>query len=86
MKVAWFKQLVIWLCIDPFLWLLRTIEQQENSKDHQTSSASAKISKGQGYQGFLRKKAGSSFGKKGQFCVVQGKTWKNGQISLLLGQ
>jgi hypothetical protein len=30
-------------------------------------SASARISKGQGYQGFLRKRAGSSFGKKGQF-------------------
>jgi hypothetical protein len=27
-------------------------------------SASARISKGQEYQGFLRKRAGSSFGKK----------------------
>jgi hypothetical protein len=31
-------------------------------------SASARISKGQGYQGFLRKRPGSSFGKKGQFA------------------
>jgi hypothetical protein len=34
--------------------------------------ASARISKGQGYQGFLRKRAGSSFGKK--MC----RTRKNG--------
>jgi hypothetical protein len=27
-------------------------------------SASARISKGQGYQGFLRKRAGSNFGHK----------------------
>jgi hypothetical protein len=31
-------------------------------------SASARISKGQGYRGFLRKRAGSSFGQKGQFA------------------
>jgi hypothetical protein len=41
-------------------------------------SASARISKGQGYQGFLRKRAGSSLGQKMAICVVQG-------ISLLLG-
>jgi hypothetical protein len=36
--------------------------------------ASARISKGQGYRGFLRKRAGSSFGQKRAICVVQGKT------------
>jgi hypothetical protein len=37
-------------------------------------SASARISKGQGFQGFLRKRAGSSFGPKWSIYVVQGKT------------
>jgi hypothetical protein len=37
-------------------------------------SASARISKGQGYQVFLRKRSGSSFGQKRAICVVQGKT------------
>jgi hypothetical protein len=50
-----------------------------------TFSASARISKGQGYQGFLRKRAGSSFGQKRAIRVVQGKTWKMDRISLLLG-
>jgi hypothetical protein len=45
-------------------------------------SASARISKGQGYPGFLRKRAGSSFGQKRALCIVQGKT---DRISLLLG-
>jgi hypothetical protein len=45
-------------------------------------SASSRISKGQGYQSFLRKRAGSSFGPKGAICVVQGKM---GRISQLLG-
>jgi hypothetical protein len=36
-------------------------------------SASARISKGQGYQGFSRKRAGSRFGQKRAICVVQGK-------------
>jgi hypothetical protein len=35
---------------------------------------SSRISKGQGYQGFLRKRAGSSFGQKRAICVEQGKT------------
>jgi hypothetical protein len=48
-------------------------------------SASSRISKGQGYQGFLRKRAGSSFGQKRATCIVQGKTWKIDRISLLLG-
>jgi hypothetical protein len=39
---------------------------------HFIISASARISKGQGYQGFLRKRAGSSFGQKRAICVVQG--------------
>jgi hypothetical protein len=39
-------------------------------------SASAKISKGQGYQGFLRKRAGSSFGQKGQFASYKEKVKK----------
>jgi hypothetical protein len=46
------------------------------------SSASARISKGQGYQGFVRKRAWSSFGQKWAICVVQGKT---DRISLLSG-
>jgi hypothetical protein len=37
-------------------------------------SVSSRISKGQGYQGFLRKRAGSSFGQKGAICIAQGKT------------
>jgi hypothetical protein len=41
-----------------------------------SSSASARISKGQGYQGFLRKRAGSSFGKKGQFALYKEKLEK----------
>jgi hypothetical protein len=36
-------------------------------------SASARISKGQGYKVFLRKRAGSSFCQKWAICVVQGK-------------
>jgi hypothetical protein len=48
-------------------------------------SASARISKGQGYQGFLRKRAGSNICQKRAICVVQGKTWKMDRISLLLG-
>jgi hypothetical protein len=48
------------------------------------SSASAIISKGRGYQGFLRKRAGRSFGQKRAICVVQGKTLKMDRMSLLL--
>jgi hypothetical protein len=48
-------------------------------------SASARISKGQGYQGFLRKRAGSSIGKKGQFASYKEKLKKMDRISLLLG-
>jgi hypothetical protein len=40
------------------------------------ASASDRISKGQGYQGLLRKRAGSSFGQKRAICIVQGKTLK----------
>jgi hypothetical protein len=50
--------------------------------------ASARISKGQGYEDFLRKRAGSSFGQKSAIYVVQGKTLKmrkTDRISLLLG-
>jgi hypothetical protein len=53
--------------------------------NNMATSASARISKGQGYQGFLRKRAGSSFGKKRAICVVQGNTWKKDRILLLLG-
>jgi hypothetical protein len=52
------------------------------------NSVSSRISKGQGYRGFVRKRAGSSFGKKkGNLRrTIQGKnTKKNGQNSLLLG-
>jgi hypothetical protein len=45
-------------------------------------SASSRISKGQGYQGFLRIRARSSFGQKRAICVVQGKT---DRFSLHLG-
>jgi hypothetical protein len=48
-------------------------------------SASARISKGQGYQGFLRKRAWSSFDKKGQFASYKEKLEKWDRISLLLG-
>jgi hypothetical protein len=48
-------------------------------------TASSRISKGQGYQGFIRKRAGSSFGQKRAICIVQGKTWRTDRISLLLG-
>jgi hypothetical protein len=44
------------------------------TKPQDVLSASARISKGQGYQGFLRKRAGSSIGQKRAICVVQGKT------------
>jgi hypothetical protein len=40
------------------------------------NSASARISKGQGYQGFLRKRAGNSFGQKGQFASYNEKLEK----------
>jgi hypothetical protein len=53
-----------------------------------TTSASARISKGQGYQGFLRERAGSSFGQKRAICILQGKTFKmrkTDRISVLSG-
>jgi hypothetical protein len=34
-------------------------------------NASARISKGQGYQGFLWKRAGSSFGQKMAICIKE---------------
>jgi hypothetical protein len=42
-------------------------------------SASARISKGQGYQGFLRKRTGSSFGQKKGNLRCTRKNLKNGQ-------
>jgi hypothetical protein len=39
-----------------------------------SSPASDRISKGQEYRGFLRKRAGSSFGQKRAIYIVQGKT------------
>jgi hypothetical protein len=42
-------------------------------------SASARISKGQGYQCFLRKRAGSSFGQQRAICCCTRKNLKNGQ-------
>jgi hypothetical protein len=48
-------------------------------------SASARISKGQGYQGFFKEKGKEQFWpKKGNLCRTK-KNLKNGQISLLLG-
>jgi hypothetical protein len=41
-----------------------------------TGSASARISKGQGYQGFIRKRAGSSFGQKRAFASYKEKLLK----------
>jgi hypothetical protein len=49
-------------------------------------SASAKISKGQGYQGFLRKRAGSSFGQKGQFASYKEKLEKLTEFHSFYGQ
>jgi hypothetical protein len=42
-------------------------------------SASSRISKGQGYQGFLRKRAGSSFGQKKGNLRRTRENLKNGQ-------
>jgi hypothetical protein len=38
-----------------------------------------------GREGFLRKRAGSSFGQKRAICIVQGKTGIMDRISLILG-
>jgi hypothetical protein len=43
-------------------------------KERLIFSGSSRISKGQGYQGFLRKRAGRSFDQKRAIRVVQGKT------------
>jgi hypothetical protein len=40
------------------------------------SSVSSRISKWQGYPGFFRKRAGSSFGQKGQFASYKEKLEK----------
>jgi hypothetical protein len=50
-------------------------------------SVSSRISKGQGYQGFLTKEKGSeqSWPQKRQYLRRTMKNLKNGQISLLLG-
>jgi hypothetical protein len=40
------------------------------------TDASARISNGQGYQGFLRKRAGSVLAKKGQFASYKEKLEK----------
>jgi hypothetical protein len=50
----------------------KTWHSQKKQKNN--GSVSSRISKEQGYQGFLSKRAGSSFGKKRAICVVQGKT------------
>jgi hypothetical protein len=51
------------------------------------NSASARISKGQGYQGFLKKRAGSSFGKKKGNLRRTRKNLKNGtEFHSFLGQ
>jgi hypothetical protein len=52
------------------------ISELFNSSSTAVYSASARISKGQGYQGFLRKRAGSSFGQKGQFALYKDKLEK----------
>jgi hypothetical protein len=39
-------------------------------------SASSRISKGQGYQGFIRKRAGAVLAKKGQFASYKEKLEK----------
>jgi hypothetical protein len=52
----------------------KNVKVHAHPDHHQYISASARISKGQGYQGFLRKRAGSSFGQKRAICGVQGKT------------
>jgi hypothetical protein len=42
--------------------------------------ASARSSNGQGYQGFLRKRAGSSFGSKRQFASYKEKLEKQTEL------
>jgi hypothetical protein len=59
---------------------LKDVSNMLVATDVQMISASARISKGQGYQGFSTKRAGSSFGQKRAICIVQGKT---DRISLL---
>jgi hypothetical protein len=54
------------LLVNHHLWLVLLTKYEMPMLGH---SASARISKGQGYQGFLRKRAGSSFGQKGQFAL-----------------
>jgi hypothetical protein len=65
-----------------YFWWLSEYHVDGNIQFISLSSASSRISKGQGYQGFLRKRAGSSFGQKRAICVVQGKTKKRFQKHL----
>jgi hypothetical protein len=53
-----------------------------NNSKYGLYGASARISKVQGYQGFSRKRAVSSFVPKRAICIVQGKM---DRISLLFG-
>jgi hypothetical protein len=53
------------------------------SRSVQFTSVSSRISKGQGYRGFLRKRAGSRFGQKKGNLRRTRKNLKNGQNSLL---
>jgi hypothetical protein len=51
--------------------------RKKSNKILTVNSVSSRISKGQGYRGFLRKRAGSSFGqKKGQFASYKEKLEK----------
>jgi hypothetical protein len=63
------------------LWPNEAYSQVVTEYDMYTYSVS---SKGQGYQGFLRKRAGSSFGQKRAIWKGKNGKMENGQISLLL--
>jgi hypothetical protein len=55
-------------------------QQKIHALQYATTSASARISKGHGYQVFLRKRAGSSFGqKRARNLRRTRKNLKNGQ-------
>jgi hypothetical protein len=56
----------------------------EKAKVPDMLSASARISKGQGYQGFLKKRAGSSFGQKRAIASYKEKLEKQTKFHSLL--
>jgi hypothetical protein len=53
---------------------------------HTGTSASARISKGQGYQGFLRKRAGAVLAQKLQFASYKEKLGKRTEFHFFYDQ